>query len=265
MAFMTLTERTRVWNSLDDNLRRQVKDGKMSIQEASQYVVPIGDAEMATMRATTPVAAPIAAPPKEEYGLGTMLDTGLLNLEATGQAAGGLMDVQSSDLAQKAIDYRDVGFLDAIRKEFEAEGGDLSKIPLVPAQAIPNVMAAGGALATTLTAKLQAAKLTDQELEEEQARSIASLSTNVGQLEAVRQQLGQLPPNPYSSNFVKYFDDGDYLRAAAAAPLAIATTFGEQAPTLLAQIGITAGTFAVTRNKATTAIAAKAAGGVSGL
>ena len=265
MAFMTLTERTRVWNSLDDNLRQQVKDGKLSIQEAAGFVVPIGDVEMARMREATPAPIVAAPSPQQEYGLGTMLDTSLLNLEATGQAAAGLADVQSGELAQKAVEYRDVGFLDALRKEFEAEGGDMSRIPIIPAQAIPNVMAAGGALATTLTAKLQAAKLSDAELEAEQARSIASLSTNVDQLEAVSQQLQQLPPNPYSTNFVKYFNEGDYLKAAAAAPLAVATTLGEQAPTLLAQLGITAGTFALTRNKAATAIAAKAAGGVSGL
>lgn len=271
MAFMTLTERTRVWNSLDDNLRQQVKDGKMSIQEAAQYVVPIGDVEMATMRAAAPVAAPVAAPPKEEYGLGTMLDTGLINLEATGQAAGALLDVQNADLAKKAVDYRDVGFLDALSKEYSDSLGDGSipeNVPLpykLPYAVGSRALAGGDALVNTITAKLQAAKLSDEELEAEQARSISSLSTNVAQLESVNQQLKQLPPNPYSSNFIKYFDEGDYLRAAAAAPLAIATTFGEQAPTLLAQLGITAGTFAVTRNKAATAIAAKTAGGVSGL
>jgi hypothetical protein len=278
MAYFNFTERTRIWNSLDDNLREQVKSGKLSWEDAAEMVVPIGDLELQAMREQYPNGPPadvalVEPDPTEGYGIQTMADRSIGNLSAFGDTFGAGVDDANLDQVARIQQAGETSLLDTIAGNYaERRAQPRAELPWYAGPITKGTIAAADALTDALTAvgegvqtEAQRAILDDEDLANHVSQNLASLSTNVEQLEATRNYLNTLPANPYSKAFTEEFDSGNYLRAAAAAPMAVATTLGEQAPTLLAQLGITAGTYALTKSRTATARAAALAGGVGGL
>jgi hypothetical protein len=285
MARLSPEEAGRVWYSLDDGLREKVQSGELTLEQAAEYIIPLGDLEIARSRANPPPGsrgldgeALSPETPSGTYGIDTMVSRGLGSLDAFGQATGAGIDAQTVDLNARYRGQRDKGFGEVFSEEYDT--AEAERLAGIRKAAVPGMeefnanretslieRAGSGvtALASTLTSKLQNLKLSDEEMAAQSDQALLSLSTNVAQLEAIRNHLNRLPENPYQKHFIESVDGGNYVDAAFAAPMAMLTTLGEQAPTLAAQAGITLGTLAVTRNKAATARAAAIAGGVGGL
>jgi hypothetical protein len=276
MAYLTLTERGRVWNSLDDNLREKIRKGELTLEEAAEFVVPIGDIELATAREqypTRPVVeeAPPFNPPQGEYGLDTMMEVGLASGEAAFDTVGAAANAESLAQAERVKAARGTSFADTIASRWREERKDApaaADVGMNPYEATAFGAGLIGDAATAVAGGLmteQQTQMWSEDRAERQAQQeLMALSANVEQLEATRQYLNTLPQNPYTKEFVEKLDSGDFIGAAFAAPGAVGTTMGEQAPTLLAQLGISAGTYALTRSKAATARAAMVAGGAGG-
>lgn len=282
-------ERAKVWNSLDPNLREQVRSGAMSIEEAATYVVGIGDLEQERARLSGPgrsldaveyepgQQAPVAgAAPTGEYGVGTMLDVDRLNRGAFVEGVAASWDAANMDATTKVMQYADTPFLDIVKEERRLGAQDYPNMADRAKQIGPTYAALergarvleniGSGVVTGLTAKLQQAKgITNEENMEQLLASTNSLMENKALLENTAAELAKLPQNPYTNAFITGVNEGDYLKAARNAPMAGISVMGEQAGTMAMQAATVMATYAATRNKKLTRGAAMAAGGLGGM
>lgn len=262
---MSLTEKARVWSSLDENLREKVRNGQLSLQEAAGFVVPIGDLEMGSL-----APKPVASPSSEGYGLGTMAEINKENFRSFRDTVGASFDSANLDLTERVERYRGQGMGDIFNQEMQRSAPERNLAiatamgnPIGVAAAYLDDATAAGLMA--LTSKVQEFKgVSTEDNQRQQLHSLNSLVENKRQLEETAARLRQLPQNPYTASFVSAVDNGDWWEAAKNAPGAVGTTMGEQAATLAAQAALVMGTYALTKNKRLTAATGMAAGGLGG-
>lgn len=261
-------ERARVWNSLDDNLRQQVREGRLSIEEAAEFVVPIGDREMQAMRAgpqmpqqSGPVGLDAELPaPDKQYDTGTALEVSGIRLGQavdTLQAGGGL---EAARLARQAREQRPLNIGGAVGRAITEPGA----LATAPTTAMAVGEAIGGEVADWVNAKLYKAIFDEEQLAAMERRGIQFTDKQIQELNTTRDRLAALPPNEATVSFIKNVNEGNYWEALKFLPAASYYTTIEQAPTMAAQLGVVGGTALATRSPAATRRAAGIAGALGG-
>lgn len=296
---MTLSEKARVWNSLDDIMRERVRSGELSIAEAAEFTVPMGDLELAAAREAYPVAPAIAAPtpldtstpPVAEergfvdnvrdflapafspafrrpgaYDLGTMGQTGAGRLEQAFDAFGASYDSAAAERAENIQKAGGESIVDSITRRWnETEfARDVQATRSGDPRLIgpfDGVFAMAEAGAGALQDQIGATFQSRERTEQERVAAMESLNRNIRQMEEGTRYLSSLPQNPFTSAAVDSLNNGDYGTWAVNIIPAALTAMGEQGLELATSAAIVGGTVAVTRNPAATAVAARAAAG----
>lgn len=296
---MSLTEKARVWNSLDDNLRDQVREGLLSLEEAAGFVVPIGDLELRDARAkqeqqAQAAAAPPAKEPNTLRDLGTFarsvvqipatVNPNDFTIQSMAKTNLGRLG-QSVDALQAEASAAELGIIDdtaAARERpwYESVVSQLSKdgviqrignlgatdliTPAGPLGAAADILARTAQSTAPAVANELRASFTDPTNDERRrVETTANLNQHIRDLEAGTNYLKTLPQNPFSTNAVNAFNSGDYgLWAANIIPAAL-SVMGEQGIELATSAAVVGGTYAVTRNPAVTAAVAKASSGIT--
>jgi len=260
VAYLSVEDKARVWNTLDDNLRQKIRSGELTIEEAAELAIPMGDRELADARATAPAfsldqpAPPVQ--PQEEYGVGTALETGVRRLGQAVDTAQLGLGLSAARRAQRALQEQQ-----GTSTLGEEVAENLAQNPL--GSGVEIAMAAGEGVGSWLVNKLNAAFFDAEQLQAISGKGIEFSEAQIAELQKTRDELAKLPPNPYSQAFVQAVDNGDFWTALKNLPGHIFYTNVEQTPTMLAQLGIV-GAAGLTRSPTAVRGASHLAGAMGG-
>ena len=271
MARLSLDQEARVWASLDDNLRNKIRSGELTIEQASEYVIPTGDLFLERGRAET-ASASSAVPARqtdageEEYGLGTMLDIATTRPVQTFDSIGATIDSESMARGDEIERLRERGAGATLSEKLAARnatlGEDIGSYTPGLGFAGPLVEAGAGAVADVIDTGLltaQAAMSTTEDIRARQEVARQKLDTNLNQLRQTSEYLKSLPQNPYTNDFINGVNEGDWAKVAWNAIPATATVLGEQAPDIAITAAVVATTAYATKNPTAVAVATRAA------
>lgn len=234
-------ERAKVWNVLDPELRKKVTSGKISMDEAASYVIPIGDLEQERGRveaASRPVTPGLDGEPA-------------------------ISDRSETSIAAERGIIQGGQAVDAVQLGYGLEGGNQAElarqIKTAERPGFPLSMfdpATAGNMYQDIASTLVAGVNSTENIDKAVSSSVDITNENIQQLKETRAKLAELPPNSATKGFADAVDAGDWVTAAKlAGPAAYFLTL-ENAPTTAAQIAVTGGTALITRTP--TAIGASA-------
>lgn len=256
MSLITLDEKARILNSLDDNLKEQLRSGKISWEEAASYVVPIGDLELERARelpqglgVTQPAPQPgldaveVAGQPTARNSFADADVRNALNLQQFGTTAQIALDNDRRMRAERALDVQE-------------NGGTFSNPVYDPATG----QWTGDTLGTQALDYLASKVNSKEDLEQIRNTRAASTAAGLDRSDQLKAALESLPANKASQEAVDAFNSGSYGTGIAKSIQASPYILKEQQNTLLAQAALTLGGTALTRGRGAGAIAAAAGG-----
>jgi hypothetical protein len=285
VAFLSIEEQAKVWNSLDDNLRQQVTSGKLTLEQAASYVVPIGDRQLERM-SQGPQAARIpppgldaepVGPPAARNSAADSFERAKINAkmivptltEALNTGEMLLTDKAAAIQRGEAEAFTSDPYIEAANRAKLAAndmpGANVGGLPVGPVNALSKFGLDALGIAGTQTAAALAASTRSQEsLLSKREQSTRDAFEQVESLTALRNELAKLPENLASKEFIEAVDSGNWFTASTIVQGGQAAFYLglENSPTLAAQAAATAATAAITRNPTAIRTVAAVTGGL---